>query len=755
MRSASSRVRSACILVASALAVAACSDAGDLTQPTQKTFITPSGLITSNPPVIFSGAGDIGTCNSNNDEATAKLLDNISGPVFILGDNVYENGTNSEYNNCYAPTWGRHKARTFPSAGNHDYNTSGASGYYNYFGAAAGDPAKGYYSFDLGAWHVIVLNSNISMTATSGQVNWLKGDLAAHPNLCTLAYWHHPLYSSTGGTGSGGVTYSSVRPLWDVLYPAGVDLVLGGHRHFYERLGPMKPNGSRDDVFGIREIVAGMGGKSGGSVSNKFPTSEAADGVTFGVLKLYLYEDGYAWKMIPIAGKTYTDSGSTNCHGAPGGPPPPPPGGVSASQSTVSATPATITAGGGSNVATITVTAKDASGNPVSGATVTLAASGSLNTLTQPAGPTGGNGVATGTLASNVAQPKVVSATINGIAINQTATVTVQAAAPSRLGFRVQPASTAPGAVITPAVQVGVEDQFGNLVTAGTPPDVTLAIGVNPGGGTLSGTTTATPGSGIATFGDLSIDQQGSGYKLAASAPGLTGVTSLAFDITTSSVATISQTLLTAGTNGVNQRIYSTAAIAPASNALITVAVLEQSSLGTPPIPTLSGGGMAAWDVVATVTFDGGTPLRRLTIFRALNALPGSGPLTITSTMTLSHAQWIVSQFDGVDVSGVNGAGAVVQTGSASGNTVNGLTVALAAFGSPNNAAYGAFGVAKNAIAVTPGAGFSEISEQPSGESTPGDLEAEWAPNIPSVTASWASLTAGALGVEIKARNGP
>lgn len=177
--------------------------------------------------------------------------------------------------------------------------------------------------------------------------------------------------------------------------------------------------------------------------------------------------------------------------------------------------------------------------------------------------------------------------------------------------------------------------------------------------------------------------------------------------------------------------------------------------MGTPPIPALSGGGMLGWDLVTSVTFDGVTSLRRLTIFRAMNALPGSGLLTITSTMTLSHAQWIVSQWEGVDVSGVNGAGAVAQTGSASGTAVSGLTVPLAAFGNANNVAYGAVGVAKNAVAVTPGAGFTEIGEQPSGESTPGDLEAEWAVNLPSITASWASLTGGVLGIEIKARTLP
>src|SRR5258705_3491133 len=366
MRLAPVRLISTLLPVALVFAAAACqANAPPRPAPRPTTVITPTGLVSSIPPEIFVGAGDMATCSTNNDEATAALLDNIPGTVFILGDNVYENGTDTEYANCYNPTWGRHKARTKPSAGNHDYNTNGATGYYKYFGAAAGDPTKGYYSFELGAWHIIVLNSNISMTVTSAQVNWLKADLGAHPNLCTAAYWHHPLYSSTSGTGSGGVTYSTVRPLVDALYAGGADLMLGGHRHFYERLAPIKPDGSRDADFGVREIIAGTGGRSGGDVANPFPASEARNGSTYGVLKLYLYEDSYAWKFIPVAGKTFTDSGSTACHGVPGGPPPT--GSISAARSTVSVAPTTLTAGG--SAATITDTAKKSAGHPVSCAT--------------------------------------------------------------------------------------------------------------------------------------------------------------------------------------------------------------------------------------------------------------------------------------------------------------------------------------------------------------------------------------------------
>jgi len=205
-----------------AMAVATCTDntgptgTGSTVGP--KFFVTPTGLTTSNPPQVFVGAGDIATCSNTSDEATAALLDNIAGTVFVIGDNVYPNGTTSEYSNCYAPTWGRHKARTKPVPGNHDYNTSGGAGYYAYFGAAAGTAGQGYYSFDLGEWHIIALNGEISKTPSSAQMQWLRSDLAAHPNLCTLAYWHEPLYSSDAGSGSGGVTFTGVRPLWDTLY---------------------------------------------------------------------------------------------------------------------------------------------------------------------------------------------------------------------------------------------------------------------------------------------------------------------------------------------------------------------------------------------------------------------------------------------------------------------------------------------------------------------------------------------------------
>ena len=307
--------------------------------------------------------------------------------------------------------------------------------------------------------------------------------------------------------------------------------------------------------------------------------------------------------------------------------------------------------------------------------------------------------------------------------------------------------SAAVGTAVAIAPSVIVRDQFNNPV-AGVP--VTFAVA--SGGGIVDPTTAVTTdASGIAAVTSWTLGTTAGANTLTATSDGLTPITFTA--TATEQTVSIAHTLLTVGTNTVNQKIYPTAAIAPAADALVTVAVLGHSSLGIPPIPTLSGGGMAAWEVVASISFDTGTlPTRRLTIFRAMSAAPGSGSLTITSAMTLSHAQWIVSQWDGVETNGANGAGAIGQTGSTLGDAVNGLTVPLAAFANPSNVAYGAFGVRRNVQVITPGAGFTEIAEQPSGESTPGDLQAEWATNLNTISAEWANLNGGALGVEIKAR---
>lgn len=264
---------------------------------------------------VLVGTGDIASCNSTGDEATAALLDGISGTVFTTGDNVYDSGTSAEFENCYESSWGRHKARTRPSVGNHEYKTVGASGYFGYFGAAAGDPQKGYYSYDLGSWHVVVLNSNCEQVggcgAGSAQERWLREDLKAHPNTCTAAYFHHPRFSS-GAHGN----HSAVGPFWEALYDMGADVVLSGHDHSYERFAAQDPSGQVDPAQGIRQFVVGTGGKSLYSFGTTIqPNSEVRINDTYGVLKLTLHAGGYDWEFVPVSGGTLSsDSGTDRCH---------------------------------------------------------------------------------------------------------------------------------------------------------------------------------------------------------------------------------------------------------------------------------------------------------------------------------------------------------------------------------------------------------------------------------------------------------
>jgi hypothetical protein len=259
------------------------------------------------------GAGDIAACDSDGDEKTAALLDEIPGTVFTLGDNAYPSGTPEEFAKCYEPTWGRHKARTRPAVGNHDYGVRGASGYFDYFGAAAGDRDKGYYSYDLGRWHVVVINSNCRQAGGcrtgSPQENWLRADLASHGTPCAVAMWHHPRFSSSSEHGDD----PTMRDIWKTLQDKGVDLVLAGHDHDYERFGPQDADGKGDEN-GIRSIVVGTGGRSHYLFGRIQPNSVIRNDETFGVLKLTLHPDSYDWQFIPVAGSTFTDSGTANCH---------------------------------------------------------------------------------------------------------------------------------------------------------------------------------------------------------------------------------------------------------------------------------------------------------------------------------------------------------------------------------------------------------------------------------------------------------
>jgi hypothetical protein len=304
-------------------------------------LLTPLAARAADPVLV--GAGDIASCGGAQDEATAALLDTIDGTIMTLGDAAYENGSLSEYTTCFGLTWGRHKARIRPTLSDHDYQTSGAAGYFDYFGAAAGPRGAGYYSYDLGAWHVVVLNSNCGKVsggcgAESQQVRWLRQDLAASPLACTVAYWHSPRWSS--GTKHGSDV--AVAPFWDALYDYGAELVLHGNEHNYERFAPQNPAGQLDESFGIREIVSGTGGRGHYSLSNVQPNSQVRNTTAFGVTKLTLHSGSYDWQFVPIPGQTFTDSGTTACHGprtAPPPPPGPPPPGAPANVAAITARP--------------------------------------------------------------------------------------------------------------------------------------------------------------------------------------------------------------------------------------------------------------------------------------------------------------------------------------------------------------------------------------------------------------------------------
>src|SRR5213080_1369512 len=258
--------RAALIGGTSALLLATCRDDNRLTEPlAPRTPGAPSFATITNGQVLV-GAGNIARCTSSADEATAKLLDAIPGTVFADGDLAYDNGAKDQFSKCYGPTWGRHKGRTRPTPGEIEYKTSGASAYFNYFGAAAGTSGQGYYSYDLGDWHVVVLNSEKATSAGSTQEQWLRADLAASSRRCTLAYWHSPRFFSGTSTRENTV----VRPLWDDLYAAGAEVVINAHFQYYERFAPQTPGGTADTAFGIREFVVGTGGaghSSFGSVS--------------------------------------------------------------------------------------------------------------------------------------------------------------------------------------------------------------------------------------------------------------------------------------------------------------------------------------------------------------------------------------------------------------------------------------------------------------------------------------------------------
>ncbi len=288
-------------------------------------FVAP--LPASAEPEILLAAGDIAFCERSwrrklkdwfegssgepGAPATAALLDHLPGTIAIMGDLAYWNGSIGDFKECYDRSWGRHKARSRPVPGNHEYRSPAARPYFDYWGTAAGETGKGYYSFDLGAWHIVALNSALPAEVRPEQDAWLRRDLAASDARCVLAFWHHPLFSSGKNRDQ-----PRMRDAYRALYKAGASLVLAGHDHNYERFAPMDPEGRLDPQRGIRSFVVGTGGGQLKALAISDPpreNSEVVDGSTWGVLELVLHEKHYAWRFVPVENASFEDSGRGDC----------------------------------------------------------------------------------------------------------------------------------------------------------------------------------------------------------------------------------------------------------------------------------------------------------------------------------------------------------------------------------------------------------------------------------------------------------
>jgi hypothetical protein len=293
-------------LLASAIAVAAaCSNQPGA--PSPASAVSSDHGYTQTTEVLV-GAGDIGRCGSAGPEATARLLDRLPGTVFTAGDNAYPNGSEQDYRDCYAPSWGRHRSRTRPTPGNHEYATPGAEGYFAYFGGRAGDDQRGYYAYTLGAWRILALNSEAPVSAGSPQAVWAKAELAAAGTSCTAAYWHRPLMSS-GPHGDN----ADMRDLFQILYDAGVEFVVGGHDPLYERVERVDPHGRSDAARGVRQFVVGTGGTAAYLPARSRRGSEV-QGTDWGVIRFDLAPGSYRWQFIPVEGASFQDSGFEACH---------------------------------------------------------------------------------------------------------------------------------------------------------------------------------------------------------------------------------------------------------------------------------------------------------------------------------------------------------------------------------------------------------------------------------------------------------
>jgi len=256
---------------------------------------------------VLLAAGDIGLCGALGAAQTGEMLEGLEGTILAVGDLAYPHGSAEDFAACYDPVWGQHKSRTKPSPGNHEYETAAAQAYFDYWGAAAGPAGLGYYSFKAGDWLVLSLNSNVPFGSTTAQGQWIRSELTAHTARCTLAYFHHPLYSS-GPNGDN----ARLAGLWQLLYDNGVDVIVSAHEHLYERYAPMSPDGQRNDTRGLRQFIVGTGGAGLYSIQRLHPLSETHV-IAHGLLKLTLAAQGYQWDFLQVNGAT-GDSGADVCH---------------------------------------------------------------------------------------------------------------------------------------------------------------------------------------------------------------------------------------------------------------------------------------------------------------------------------------------------------------------------------------------------------------------------------------------------------
>lgn len=292
--------------------------------PSSTITITPTSTPTDTPtpvptpaPAVLIGAGDISVCGLDGASRTAALLARLinqypQAEIFTAGDNAQVMGLMQEYMDCFSPTWGRFWDRIHPSPGNHDWFTESGRDYFTYFGEAAGEAGNGYYSYDLGEWHIVSLNSNCDAAGCeegSAQVEWLRADLQQNQARCTLLYWHHPLWSS------GTVPISPAgQAFWRIASEYGAEIVVNGHDHYYERFAPLDQDGNVNFETGIRPFIVGTGGAWLFELDEPLAITEARDNTSFGVIKFLLYPDRYEWEYVAADGSPFTDSGTGTCH---------------------------------------------------------------------------------------------------------------------------------------------------------------------------------------------------------------------------------------------------------------------------------------------------------------------------------------------------------------------------------------------------------------------------------------------------------